>query len=33
MWKTAFPAPVITTRRNTVTNPIAGAEQFYRLAQ
>ncbi len=30
-WSTNSPAPVIVAGQNTVTNPITGAQQFYRL--
>jgi uncharacterized repeat protein (TIGR03803 family) len=30
-WTTNFPAPVVIAGQNTVTNPIIGAQQFYRL--
>ena len=32
-WSTNSPAPVVIAGRNTVTNPISGARQFYRLVQ
>ena len=32
-WATNCPAPVVIGGQNTVTNPIAGAQQFYRLVQ
>jgi uncharacterized repeat protein (TIGR03803 family) len=33
IWSTSSPAPVVIAGRNTVTNPITGARQFYRLVQ
>jgi hypothetical protein len=33
VWSTNLPAPVIVNGQNTVTNPISGAQQFYRLTQ
>ena len=33
IWSTNSPAPVVIAGRNTVTNPITGGRQFYRLAQ
>ena len=32
-WSRVTPDPVIVNGQNTVTNPISGARQFYRLAQ
>ncbi len=32
-WTTNSPAPVVVNGQNTVTNPISGAQQFYRLSQ
>jgi len=32
-WTTNSPAPVIVNGQNTVTNPISGTQQFYRLSQ
>jgi len=32
VWTTNSPAPVVVNGQNTVTNPISGAQQFYRLA-
>jgi hypothetical protein len=32
-WVTNSPAPVVINGQNTVTNPISGAQQFYRLRQ
>jgi uncharacterized repeat protein (TIGR03803 family) len=32
-WITNSPAPVLVNGQNTVTNPISGAQQFYRLSQ
>ena len=31
VWKTNLPAPVVVNGRNTVTNPITGKQQFFRL--
>jgi uncharacterized repeat protein (TIGR03803 family) len=31
VWTTVSPAPVVVNGQNTVTNPISGAQQFYRL--
>jgi uncharacterized repeat protein (TIGR03803 family) len=33
IWTTNFPPPVLVNGQNTVTNPISGAQQFYRLSQ
>jgi len=33
VWSTNSPAPVIIAGQNTVTNPITGPQQFYRLSQ
>lgn len=33
VWSTSSPTPVVIAGRNTVTNPITGARQFYRLVQ
>jgi uncharacterized repeat protein (TIGR03803 family) len=33
LWVTNLPAPVVVNGQVTVTNPIAGAQQFYRLIQ
>jgi len=33
VWTTVSPAPVIVNGENTVTNPISGTQQFYRLSQ
>jgi uncharacterized repeat protein (TIGR03803 family) len=33
VWSTNSPAPVVIAGRSTVTNPIAGPRQFYRLVQ
>jgi hypothetical protein len=33
VWSTNLPSPVIVNGQNVVTNPIAGAQQFYRLQQ
>jgi len=32
-WTTVSPSPVIVNGQNTVTNPISGMRQFYRLSQ
>ena len=32
-WSTNSPGPVVVTGQNTVTNPISGAQQFFRLSQ
>ena len=32
-WTTNSPAPVVVNGQNVVTNPIAGAQQFFRLSQ
>ena len=32
-WTTASPAPVVVNGQYTVTNPITGTQQFYRLSQ
>lgn len=32
-WTTVFPTPVVINGQNTVTNPISGAQQFFRLSQ
>jgi len=32
VWSTNSPAPVVIAGQNTVTNPISGPEQFYRLS-
>ena len=32
-WSTVSPAPVVINGQNTVTNPISGTQQFYRLSQ
>jgi uncharacterized repeat protein (TIGR03803 family) len=32
-WTTTLPAPVVVNAQYTVTNPIAGSEQFFRLSQ
>jgi hypothetical protein len=31
VWSTSSPAPVVVNGQNSVTNPITGAQQFYRL--
>jgi len=31
VWSTNSPAPVVIAGQNTVTNPITGAQKFYRL--
>jgi hypothetical protein len=33
VWNTNSPAPVVIAGQNTVTNPITGAQKFYRLVQ
>jgi hypothetical protein len=33
VWTTNSPAPVVVNGQNTVTNPISGAQQFFRLSQ
>ena len=33
VWTNVSPAPVVVNGQNTVTNPISGARQFYRLSQ
>jgi hypothetical protein len=33
VWTTNSPAPVVINGQNTVTNPISGAQKFYRLMQ
>jgi hypothetical protein len=33
VWSTNSPTPVVIAGQNTVTNPITGAQQFYRLVQ
>jgi uncharacterized repeat protein (TIGR03803 family) len=33
VWITNFPGPVVVNGQNTVTNPISGTKQFYRLSQ
>jgi uncharacterized repeat protein (TIGR03803 family) len=33
VWTTNSPAPVIVNGQNTVTNPISGTQQFFRLSQ
>ena len=33
VWVTNLPSPVIVNGQNTVTNPISGAQQFFRLSQ
>jgi len=33
LWTTNSTAPVVVTGQNTVTNPISGAQEFYRLSQ
>jgi uncharacterized repeat protein (TIGR03803 family) len=32
VWTTNSPAPVVVNGQNTVTNPISGAQQFFRLS-
>jgi uncharacterized repeat protein (TIGR03803 family) len=33
VWTTNSPAPVVVNGQNTVTNPISGTQQFFRLSQ
>jgi uncharacterized repeat protein (TIGR03803 family) len=33
IWTTNLPSPVVVNGQNTVTNPITGTQQFYRLSQ
>jgi uncharacterized repeat protein (TIGR03803 family) len=33
IWTTNLPAPVVANGQNTVTNPISGTQQFFRLSQ
>jgi hypothetical protein len=33
VWTTNLPAPVVINGQNTVTNPISGTQQFFRLSQ
>jgi hypothetical protein len=33
VWTTVSPAPVVVNGQNTVTNPISGSQQFFRLSQ
>jgi hypothetical protein len=33
VWTTNLPAPVTVNGLNTVTNPISGTQQFFRLSQ
>src|SRR5437588_793331 len=33
VWTTNSPLPIVVNGQNTVTNPITGAQQFYRLSQ
>jgi uncharacterized repeat protein (TIGR03803 family) len=33
IWTTNLPAPAVINGQNTVTNPISGTQQFYRLSQ
>jgi hypothetical protein len=33
VWTTVLPSPVVVNGQNTVTNPISGTQQFYRLSQ
>jgi uncharacterized repeat protein (TIGR03803 family) len=32
-WVTNFPAPIVVNGQNTVTNPISGTQQFFRLSE
>jgi hypothetical protein len=33
VWTANFPPPVVINGQNTVTNPISGTQQFFRLSQ
>ena len=33
VWTTNSPGPVVVNELNTVTNPISGTQQFFRLSQ
>jgi uncharacterized repeat protein (TIGR03803 family) len=33
LWTAVSPAPIVVNGRNTVTNPVSGAQMFYRLSQ
>jgi len=33
VWSTNSPAPVVVNGQNTITNPISGTQQFFRLSQ
>jgi uncharacterized repeat protein (TIGR03803 family) len=33
VWSTNLPSPVVVNGQNTVTNPISGTQQFFRLSQ
>jgi hypothetical protein len=33
VWTTNSPTPVVVNGQNTVTNPISGTQEFYRLSQ
>jgi uncharacterized repeat protein (TIGR03803 family) len=33
VWSTNLPSPVVVNGQNTLTNPISGAPQFFRLSQ
>jgi len=33
VWTTVSPGPVLVNGQNTVTNPVSGTQQFYRLSQ
>jgi uncharacterized repeat protein (TIGR03803 family) len=33
VWATNLPAPIVVNGQNTVTNPISGIQQFFRLSQ
>jgi hypothetical protein len=33
IWATNLPAPVVVNGQNTVTNPISGVQEFFRLSQ
>jgi hypothetical protein len=33
VWSSVSPAPLVVNGQNAVTNPISGAQKFYRLSQ
>src|SRR5207247_4674528 len=33
VWTTVSPEPIVVNGQNTVTNPVSGTQQFYRLSQ